>query len=72
MVIDPATESNQAAYVAVGVWHELLVTGDAAFAARMWPTVRSAIDFVLGLQTPRGEIAWERAADGTPGRRTPC
>src|SRR5215813_9473000 len=27
-VTDPAGESNQAAYPAVGVWHELLVTGD--------------------------------------------
>src|SRR5262249_56661546 len=28
-VTDPAAESNQVAYVAVGVWHELLVTHDA-------------------------------------------
>src|SRR5215472_17211905 len=34
-VIDDAVESNHAAYPAVGVWHELLVTGDDAFAARM-------------------------------------
>jgi hypothetical protein len=60
------TESNHAAYCAVGVWHELLVTGDAEFAARMWPTVRAAIDFVLGLQTPRGEIIWRRHEDGKP------
>ncbi len=65
-VTDPATESNQVAYVAVGVWHELLVTGDTSFAARMWPTVRSAIGSVLALQAPRGEIAWERRADGSP------
>jgi MMP endo-(1,4)-3-O-methyl-alpha-D-mannosidase len=65
-VTDPAADSNQVAYVAVGVWHELLVTGDAGFAGAMWPTVRRAISFVLGLQTARGEIVWERAADGTP------
>src|SRR5215469_1180528 len=65
-ITDLAAESNQVAYVAVGVWHELLVTRDAAFAARMWPTVRSAIGYVLALQTPRGEIAWERRADGRP------
>src|SRR5215472_3243407 len=67
-ITDPAAESNQVAYVAVGVWHELLVTRDVAFAARMWPTVRSAIGYVLALQTPRGEIAWERAAGGRPAR----
>ncbi|HEX6930709.1 MAG TPA: prenyltransferase [Streptosporangiaceae bacterium] len=62
---DLTTESNHAAYCAVGVWHELLVCRDEGFAQRMWPTVRAAIDFVLGLQTPRGEIIWRRAADGT-------
>jgi hypothetical protein len=64
--VDLTTESNHAAYCAVGVWHELLVSRDAGFAQRMWPTVRAAIDFVLGLQTPRGEIIWRRTADGTP------
>jgi hypothetical protein len=67
LATDPAGESNHAAYVAVGVWHEFLVTRDAGFLRQMWPTVRRAIGFVLGLQTPRGEIIWERAADGTPG-----
>jgi hypothetical protein len=61
---DPAAESNHAAYIAVGVWHELQVTGDSGFAASMWPTVRRAIDWVLALQAPGGEIAWERDADG--------
>src|SRR5262245_9108909 len=63
---DDVGESNHAAYVAVGVWHEYLVTGDAAFVARMWPAVRRAIEFTLGLQTPRGEIIWQRASGGTP------
>src|SRR5438552_3841848 len=35
---DLTTESNHAAYCAVGVWHELLVHRDEGFAARMWPT----------------------------------
>jgi hypothetical protein len=63
---DPTTESNHAAYCAVGVWHELLVSGDEQFAARMWPVVRAALDFAVGLQTPRGEIIWRRHADGSP------
>jgi MMP endo-(1,4)-3-O-methyl-alpha-D-mannosidase len=67
LVTDAAGESNHAAYVAVGVWHEFLVTQDAGFVRRMWPTVRSAIGFVLGLQAPRGEIIWERTAAGDPG-----
>ncbi len=65
-IIEAATESNHAAYPAVGVWHELLVTEDAAFAELMWPAVRAGIEFALGLQVPRGEIRWLRRADGTP------
>ena len=68
VVTDAAAESNQTAYVAVGTWHEYQLTGDTAFLAQMWPVVRRAIGFVLGLQLPRGEIAWQRAADGTPAR----
>jgi len=65
-VTDPAAESHHAAYVAVGVWHEFLVTGDRGFTAAMWPAVRAAIGWVLGLQSPRGEVAWERDASGAP------
>jgi hypothetical protein len=65
-VTEPGGESNHAAYVAVGVWHELLLTGDQEFAERMWPTVRRAMEFVLGLQTARGEIIWIRHPDGSP------
>jgi hypothetical protein len=66
VVTNPAGESNQTAYVAVGVWHELLVTGDEEFAAQMWPVVRRAIEFVLGLRAPRGEFIWQREAGGNP------
>lgn len=65
-VTEPGGESNHAAYIAVGVWHELLMTGDSAFASHMWPTVRRAIDFALGLQTSRGEIIWIRHPSGEP------
>jgi len=68
VVTDAAAESNQAAYVAVGTWHEFQLTGDTGFLAEMWPVVRRAIGFVLDLQLPRGEIVWQRTADGTPAR----
>ncbi len=60
------TESNHAAYCAVGAWHELLVSGDDGFAETIWPVVRAGIEFAIGLQRPRGEIIWRRHADGTP------
>ena len=66
-VTDPAAESHHAAYVAVGVWHDYLVTGDRKFTERMWPAVRAATQWVLGLQAPRGEVAWERDSGGQPG-----
>ncbi|MEV5412537.1 prenyltransferase [Thermopolyspora sp. NPDC052614] len=66
VAVEHGGESNHAAYIAVGVWHELLVTGDEDFARAMWPTVTRALDFVVDLQTPRGEIVWERTATGRP------
>ena len=66
-VTDPAAESHHAAYVAVGAWHEYLVTGDERHALTMWPTVRRAVEWTLGLGTTRGEVLWERDAAGRPG-----
>ena len=58
-------ETNFVAYVATGVWHQFLVTADTAFLVQMWPTVRGALDFVLALQTPHGDIHW--AVDSKKG-----
>jgi hypothetical protein len=66
VVEDAGSESNQCAYVAVGVWHHLLVTGDERFARQMWSTVRAAIDLVVRLQTDRGEIRWAIDPAGRP------
>lgn len=59
-------DANVNAYIATGVWHRWLCTGDRGFVDTMWPAVERAIDWVLDLQTPRGEILWARHADGTP------
>ena len=59
-------DANTIAYVATGVWHHWLIEGDRGFVETMWPVIERAIDFVLDLQTPRGEIIWARHADGTP------
>jgi hypothetical protein len=66
VVEDASFETNQCAYLAVGVLHHLRVTGDVAQAARMWPTVRAALDLVTRYATDRGEIAWSVSADGVP------
>ncbi|MHB2023456.1 MAG: prenyltransferase [Mycobacteriales bacterium] len=64
VVEDATAESNQCAYLAVGVWHYLQVSGDVGFAAAMWPAVRRGVDFAVDLQRPRGEIGWARSPDG--------
>ncbi|HUF34209.1 MAG TPA: hypothetical protein VMN58_13475 [Acidimicrobiales bacterium] len=63
---DAKLDANVCAYVAAGVWHHHLLTGDRGFLEAMWPVVERAIGFVLGLQRPRGEILWARHTDGTP------
>jgi hypothetical protein len=59
-------DANCVGYVAAAAWHHWLLFGDRGFLETMWPTIDAAIEFVLELQTPRGEILWARHADGTP------
>lgn len=66
VIEDAAADTNQCAYLAVGVWHHYLVTGDGGFLGEMWPTVQRAIDFVVGAQRPGGELAWAVNAFGIP------
>ncbi|SDK11576.1 hypothetical protein SAMN04487820_104310 [Actinopolyspora mzabensis] len=61
---DHGADTNFCAYIAVGVWHHFLITGDREFAARLWPTVRAGVDFVLSTQLPRGEIRWAVGVEG--------
>ncbi|MFZ4374384.1 MAG: prenyltransferase, partial [Mycobacterium sp.] len=64
VIEDANSDSNFCAYIATGVWHHVLVTGDHEFAERMWPAVRDAIDFVLNLQAGTGEIYWAQGPAG--------
>jgi hypothetical protein len=61
---DAGFETNQCAYVAVGCWHHLQVTGDVDFAKRLWPTVRRALDLVTECATAIGTIGWAVSAAG--------
>jgi hypothetical protein len=67
-VLDADVDTNQCAYVAVGVWQWWRVTGDRQLVDEMWPSVRRALDFVLDLQNPGGELSWCRRADGSRDR----
>ena len=64
-VVDATRETNQCAYVAVGVWHHAQITAERTFMQQMWPTVRRALDYVVDHQRDRGEIRWKVDPDGT-------
>jgi len=57
-VKDPALDTNVTCYVANGVWHHYLSTGDTGFLRELFPVVEHAIDYALDFQTETGEIAW--------------
>ena len=63
-VLDPSVDTNQCAYVAVGLWQWWTVTGDRVLVQRMWPVVRAALDFVLDYQAPAGHLYWSRDPQG--------
>jgi len=65
-VTAPAAESNHAGYLAVGVWHSWLCSGDAAAVDRLWPAVRRGLDLVTAMQLAGGAISWALRPDGTP------
>ena len=65
---EPRLDTNVCAYVATGVWHHFLVTGDDGFLEDVWPVIERAIDFVVAWQRPGGELVWSVDPDGTPGR----
>ncbi|WP_231757610.1 prenyltransferase/squalene oxidase repeat-containing protein [Microbulbifer elongatus] len=59
-------ESNFVAYVATGVWHHYLIYGQRGFLEDHWPMVEAALEFVLNLQSPHGEIQWAVDQKGAP------
>ncbi len=65
-VTDDGSDTNYCAYLATGIWHRWLVTGDYRAMAQAWRAVKAALDFVVELQLPRGEIVWARGVGGEP------
>ncbi len=62
---DAYKDSNMTAYIAVGVLHYFLATGDFEFLRALWPAVVKAVDYVTTLQGTGGEVFWARRADGS-------
>jgi hypothetical protein len=63
---DVALDTNVTCYIANGVLHHYLSTGDDGFLQEFWPVVEAAIDFALGFQGEDGEISWrgDKPRDG--------
>ena len=65
---DKTRDANLSCYIAVGLLHYHLITGETAFLKQMWPTLSGAIEFALSLQTPSGEIYWAISPEGNVDR----
>jgi len=65
-VKDARLDTNVCAYLATGVYHFLLATGDVDVAAELWPHVERAIEFVLAWQLDDGTVRWSLDAQGRP------
>jgi hypothetical protein len=65
---DYALDTNVTCYVANGVWHHYLATGDTAFLEVFFPVVERAIDFALDHQHATGEIEWDADPERVEGK----
>lgn len=57
-------DTNQCAYLAVGLWHFHQVTDDVALVRELWPAMERALDHVIRAQRADGAIGWAIGADG--------
>lgn len=60
------TDANFCAYAVTGIWHHFLATGDCDFLRATWPMAEAAVECVLTLQQPGGEVWWARDEAGRP------
>jgi MMP endo-(1,4)-3-O-methyl-alpha-D-mannosidase len=65
-VEDATGDANFAAYIATGLYHHHLATGDLTLVEELWGCLERAVEFALGLQAPGGEVRWARDAEGRP------
>jgi hypothetical protein len=65
-VAERHVDANFCSYAATGIWHHFLATGDCDFLRQSWPSLEAAVECVLTLQQPGGEIWWARDGAGRP------
>lgn len=59
-------DTNFIAYIATAIWHHHCLHGDTDYTAANWPMVKAAIDFVVALQAPEGDVRWSAPDPQTP------
>lgn len=62
--LDATKDTNISSYIAVGVYHHFLITGDVGFLKRLWPTLQAGVNYAVGLQADTGEIHWAKNREG--------
>jgi hypothetical protein len=65
LVGEVTVDTNQCAYVAVGLWHDYLLTGETQHLTRHWTVLERAIDLVVSAQLPSGAVSWARSPLGS-------
>ena len=63
---DAKLDTNVCAYIATGIWHHYLITRDEAFVRVLWPTVKRALTWVLGMRKDDGTVLWACETDSRP------
>ena len=63
---DEKLDTNVCAYIAAGLWHHWLCTGDISTVKNLWPVVSAALEWVLAHRRADGTVLWAREVDGTP------
>ncbi|GAA1904014.1 prenyltransferase [Lapillicoccus jejuensis] len=63
-VLDPHADLGFGAYLATGVRHHHLATGDRRLVDETWPAVRAALDLVVAHQRDDGTVPWAVGAGG--------
>jgi hypothetical protein len=54
-------DTNFVAYPATALWHNYLCTHDTSLLDQYFPVVKSAIDYILTLQTSDGDFQWAKS-----------
>ncbi len=61
---DRTTQSHMACYLAVGLFHQYLITKNKSLLERYWAAMAGGVEFALALQASSGEIYWAKSPEG--------